>query len=425
MAILNEISVGSVVYYLVDSQPNFTASTGSVAISLEPIYPTMNTPLTKYYIYRYGSWSKCLKGAAYGESYLENFTTLRDAGINTFAEVISLNAGVLDGFTFSATDRLRYTGNKMIRGFTSMSMTIRSGSAQWMDFEAGVSGNIIAPTVYQGGTGQDNAGTVQIDSRKMFDISSGTGSPAIIGGTYPNRFTVGLRYIAREGGGGPAVREHIPRHLALTVNKIDETDLLFLEDWSSGTSSTNGWTITNDTTNQWFIGSAENFGSGNNSIYISNNNGVSAGYTITTTQVSHFWRDFTFPNTSGDIFLSFEWKCNGENQAGSTTNYDYGQVYVTTTATTPVAGTELTPTTLATTLSGGPTGNGRIGANTTTSLGKFNSGYGAADNIWRTEVIKMNNYKNQTKRLVFTWVNDTSIGNNPPFVVDNIRIESY
>lgn len=423
MAILNEISVGGVIYYLVDSIPTHTAPTGSVVILNQPAYPTMNKSIEKIYVYRSGSWQKQLSGKEYGESWLENFSTLRDTAINTWAVADTLNPGVLSGFTFSTDNDLTYVGSKKIRGFISMSMTVRSGTTKWLDLEAGVAPNVIIPTVYQGGTGQDNAGTVQIDSKRIMDITSGTGSPTVIGGTYPNRFTCGLRYIAREGGGNASDRSYYPKHINLSAHKVDESDLLFLEDWGTATSSTNGWSIANGATNQWNIGVAQNFGSGTNSIYISNDGGTTAAYTITTTQVSHFWRDFTIPNTDGDIFLSFEWKCNGENQVGSTTNYDYGSVYVTTTATTPVAGTEITPTTLATTLSGGPTGNGRIGA--TTNLGKFNSGYGGADSIWRTEVIKMNNYKTQTKRIVWSWINDNSVGNNPPFVVDNIRIESF
>lgn len=423
MAILNEISVGEVIYYLVDSIPTHTAPTGSVAIANEPSYPTMNQTLTKYYIYRSGIWQKLINKGQYGESWLENFATLRDTVTGTWAAADSLNDGNLSGFTFSTTEDLRYIGSKLIRGFISMSMTVRSGTAKWLDLEAGVSPGSTIPTIYQGGTGEDNAGTVQIDSRRIMEITSGTGSPAAVSGTYPNNFTSSLRYVAREGGGNAADRSYYPRHINLSVHKLDESDLLFSEDWQTATSSTNEWSIANGATNQWRIGTAQNFGSGTYSIYISNDGGTTAAYTITTTQISHFWRDFTIPNTSGDIYLSFEWKCNGENQAGSTTNYDYGSVYVTTTATTPVAGTELTPTTLATTLSGGPTGNGRIGA--TTNLGKFNSGYGGADSIWRTEVIKMNNYKTQTKRIVWSWINDASIGNNPPFVVDNIRIESF
>lgn len=192
--------------------------------------------------------------------------------------------------------------------------------------------------------------------------------------------------------------------------------------------SGNGWTVVNDDTNFWVVGTSEFSGTNDTfAAYITESN-VTAYYGnelvgfenralatynngALTDQVSHFYKDFTFTSAST---LTFNWKCWGENGTGSAINYDYGAVVLTTTATTPVAGTEVST-------AQAPTGgNGRIGA--TTNLGKFNLAYGGADNNWRTETINLGAYSGQTKRLVFTWVNDTSVGNNPPFVLDNIKI---
>ena len=189
--------------------------------------------------------------------------------------------------------------------------------------------------------------------------------------------------------------------------------------------SGNGWTVVNNATNFWTVGVSEFSGSNDNySAYITNANDITyygsefnnfdnralAQYTTTTTQVSHFYKDFTFTSVST---LTFNWKCWGEN-GFSSTNYDYGAVVITTTGTTPVAGTEVITTQAP------DGGNGRIGA--TTNLGKFNEGYGGSDNNWRTETINLGSYSGQTKRLVFTWKNDGSLGDNPPFVLDNIKI---
>jgi len=189
--------------------------------------------------------------------------------------------------------------------------------------------------------------------------------------------------------------------------------------------SGNGWTVVNNATNFWTVGVSEFSGSNDNySAYITNANDITyygsefnnfdnralAQYTTTTTQVSHFYKDFTFTSVST---LTFNWKCWGEN-GFSSTNYDYGAVVITTTGTTPVAGTEV----ITTQAPAG--GDGRIGA--TTNLGKFNEGYGGSDNNWRTETINLGSYSGQTKRLVFTWKNDGSLGDNPPFVLDNIKI---
>lgn len=192
--------------------------------------------------------------------------------------------------------------------------------------------------------------------------------------------------------------------------------------------SGNGWTIVNDDTNFWTVGVSEFSGTNdtfsayittaNNTTYYGNelnnfNNRALATYntTPTTQQVSHFYKDFTLTSAST---LTFNWKCWGENAAGNAINYDYGTVVITTTATTPVAGTEVS-TTQAT-----AGGNGRIGA--TTNQGKFNEGYGGSDNNWRTETISLGSYSGQTKRIVFSFKDDTSVGDNPPFVVDNIQI---
>ena len=189
--------------------------------------------------------------------------------------------------------------------------------------------------------------------------------------------------------------------------------------------SGNGWTVVNGATNFWTVGVSEFSGSNDNySAYITNANNTDyygaefnnfdnralAQYTIATTQVSHFYKDFTLTSAST---LTFNWKCWGENGAGAT-SYDYGAVVITTTATTPTAGTEVS------TAQATAGGNGRIGA--TTNLGKFNEGYGGSDNNWRTETINLGAYSGQTKRIVFTWANDNSLGDNPPFVLDNIKI---
>lgn len=190
--------------------------------------------------------------------------------------------------------------------------------------------------------------------------------------------------------------------------------------------SGNGWTVVNNATNIWTVGVSEFSGTNDNySAYITNANNTTyygsefnnsdnralAQYTTGTAQVSHFYKDFTFTSAST---LTFNWKCWGENGTGNAINYDYGAIVITTTGTTPVAGTEVS------TVQATAGGNGRIGA--TTNLGKFNEGYGGSDNNWRTETINLGSYSGQTKRLVFTWKNDGSVGANPPFVVDNIRI---
>lgn len=182
------------------------------------------------------------------------------------------------------------------------------------------------------------------------------------------------------------------------------------EDWESGSFGANNWTTANNGTNAWYVGTSTSSG-GTYSAYISNDAGTTNAFTNTLTQVSHFYKDITFPD--GDVTLSFNWKAWGEN-AGASTSYDYGAVVITDTTTTPAAGTEVSTTKAA------AGGNGRIGGDPT--YGKFNLVYGGANSNWHSESINMSAYSGQTKRLVFTWRNDSSLGTNPPFAIDNIAL---
>lgn len=83
------------------------------------------------------------------------------------------------------------------------------------------------------------------------------------------------------------------------------------------------------------------------------------------------------------------WKSNGEN------NYDYLRVFLVDTSTSPVAGTQL---------------SGHLG----TYQGQT---------TWQSASIDLNNVASSTRRLVFSWRNDASVGNNPPAAIDDIYIE--
>lgn len=183
---------------------------------------------------------------------------------------------------------------------------------------------------------------------------------------------------------------------------------LFSEDWESGDFTANGWTVVNGTqTNKWYVGSGTSY-DGTYSAYVSNDSGVTPAYTITATSVVHFYKDFTLPS-SGNIKLSFKWKAAAENGTAAT-YWDYGTVVITSTATTPVAGTEV-----ITTQAIAP-GFGRLGA--TANLGKFN-----LTSDWTTEEIDLTGWSGGTYRIVFTWKNDGSVGTNPPFCIDDITIK--
>jgi hypothetical protein len=161
--------------------------------------------------------------------------------------------------------------------------------------------------------------------------------------------------------------------------------------FSSGTNfPANGMVVVNGVTNKWYVGTATHNGAPN-CAYISSNSGTSNTYSISTASVSHFYFDYTFPALQTCITLTFDWKAYGESCC------DYIRVYGVPTTTTPVAGTDL-----ASGLLGGP----------------YN-----LQSTWQTVSITLPAaWAGTTKRIVFSWRNDGSLGTDPPGAIDNISI---
>jgi len=154
------------------------------------------------------------------------------------------------------------------------------------------------------------------------------------------------------------------------------------------------WQIVNGTqTNKWYVGTATANNSAN-SIYISNDNGVSNAYNSTITSVVHFYNDIAFPSGGNPFILNFDWKAYGESCC------DYLKVFLVDPSVTPVAGTNLT--------------TGQLGSNLNLQT------------TWQNAVIQLpSTYSGTIKRLVFTWYNDGSVGTPPPGAIDNISISVY
>jgi len=167
----------------------------------------------------------------------------------------------------------------------------------------------------------------------------------------------------------------------------------FTEDFEGGNGETlPGWTVVNGSqTNKWYVGTATANG-GTRSIYVSNN-AADNSYSITSTSVVHFYRDFNLNSTAENpATITFDWKGQGE---GTSTLYDYLAVYVVETSVTPVAGS----------LPGG------------TPLVRLNLG----DASWKQQTITLPAMTGD-KRVIFTWRNDNSQGTQPPVAIDNITV---
>lgn len=156
------------------------------------------------------------------------------------------------------------------------------------------------------------------------------------------------------------------------------------------------WTINNGTqVNKWVVGSAVNNG-GSQSLYISNDNGASNTYTITSASVVHAYRDVIIPNGVTSLNLAFDWRSIGETAAN-----DYIRAYLLPVTVTPVPGTQL------------------VGSATNIKIG--NDLYNNAN--WSTfnGVVDVSAIQGQTRRLVLEWRNTTATGAQPPAAIDNIN----
>jgi Fibronectin type III domain. len=148
-------------------------------------------------------------------------------------------------------------------------------------------------------------------------------------------------------------------------------------------------------TNKWAYGAAT--GNPGNSIYISNDAGVSNAYTITTTSVTHAYRDIAVPAGTTIAKLSFDWKAQGES------SFDYLRVWLVPATYMPNAGTQITA----------GTGRVQLGAN-------YN-----LQNTWQSylnNTLNLSTFAGSTMRLVFEWRNDGSGGTQPPVAIDNVKL---
>lgn len=186
---------------------------------------------------------------------------------------------------------------------------------------------------------------------------------------------------------------------------------------NGATFAANGWTVANDATNTWNLGTTPGWFTGTSGAYVSNNAGTTWAYSNGANQRSHFYKDVTFPAGPIQVNLSFDWRGNGNDG-----NWDNLQVYIADVSVTP---TNAGPTAQNTTITSWPgytngtTGhyltrvNGTAIPTTTTTV---NYSFTTAQASYAA---------GQTKRIIFTWKNDNSGGENPPASVDNISLIAY
>ena len=186
--------------------------------------------------------------------------------------------------------------------------------------------------------------------------------------------------------------------LALLLNGPDSAwaQTLINETFETG----NSFTVVNGTqTNKWFVSTVAGNGpatTGTRAVYVSNDAaGVSYNYDNTSVSVVHMYQDVAIPAGQTTNLLSFDWKGVGES------SFDYLRVYAVPTTTMPVAGTSLGTT-------------GQVGS----------TFYNLQAPYTRTIIALPTAIAGTTVRLVFSWINDGSLGGPQPTALDNVSLFS-
>jgi len=161
------------------------------------------------------------------------------------------------------------------------------------------------------------------------------------------------------------------------------------------------WNLLNGTErNKWYIGNAVS-NSGENSLYISNNNGNENTYSTLINSYVYAYRGFYF-NQSDLYTISFNWRCEGEG------NYDNVRVF-------------LVPDNIS--LEAGNAYGNESSTNNVPANWIAVSGILMGQSTWQNFINSNFNVPNTgLYKLVFFWKNDSLVGIQPPAAIDNIEI---
>jgi len=237
-----------------------------------------------------------------------------------------------------------------------------------------------------------------IDSAPWLTVNGGNShSSSIPGGSADHSISIGFDATGLSPGtytsniyvnSNSSTNPEITIPVTLTVNAYDPLAVPFAEGFEAGL---NDWLSVNGSqTNQWHQGTAT-ANTGAASVYISTDAGATHGYDTSAASIVHLCRDISFPFSRAEFRLKFNWR--GQGESGN----DQLKVFLVDTSVMPAAGSE--------------PGSGQIGS--LYSLGS----------AWQQEDIDLGSSLAGTeKRLVFTWVNNSSGGTQPPAAVDDIRI---
>ena len=154
------------------------------------------------------------------------------------------------------------------------------------------------------------------------------------------------------------------------------------------------WVLENNTPNGWYVGTATNNG-GSRALYISNDNGASNAYTVTTSCVSYAY--VTFDMDPGEYTFSFDWKAYGES------SWDFLRAAI------APAGTAMP-------------NNSWTSSSVAPGFTTVDGGYMNLQNGWQTKTGTFTVETPGIYNFYFVWRNDGTSGSQPPAAVDNVMI---
>ena len=231
--------------------------------------------------------------------------------------------------------------------------------------------------------------TFDPESATTITVAQGDDLPVIISDLTPGAtYYIAVKQACEGGVYTDAVTAVLPTEISITVPYVQNFD---------NAEAEHGFTLTGTGANLWIVGTAANntrddegeLTENGRALYISNDNGATAGYDIGSTS-SGFAKGPAISFGEGNAFnFSFDYKVGGEGGC------DYLSVY-------------LLP----------------YGAEPASSNCMLQGRYDAAF-AWENFATRLSgNYANGVYQLLFEWRNDNSYGTQPGAIVDNIRIEA-
>lgn len=183
-----------------------------------------------------------------------------------------------------------------------------------------------------------------------------------------------------------------------TNSEAKATTNLFSCDFEAE-SQNSQWTLTTNSTNNLCIGSTVS-NAGLKSLYVTNDNGTTYGYSITATSYSYAYIDLGVLSLDSYVF-TYTWKCVGE--AG----YDYARFFL-----APIGSLDYSTT------------NNISSTTLPSGCIDIHGGRMSGQSTWKNETKTVSISYAQHYYLVVYWYNDYSVSNGDPFAIDDIVVTS-